>query len=124
MASILIVDDQPEILRALRRILESQGHTVTEAQDGKAAIQRFAVQPTDLVFTDMFMPEMDGIEFILELRKAFPETRVIAMSGGGILPRDQILDNADVLGADVLLRKPFTTQKVLEVVDGVLEQGK
>jgi len=69
MASILIVDDQPEILRALRRILESQGHTVTEAQDGKAAIQRFAVQPTDLVFTDMFMPEMDGIEFILELRQ-------------------------------------------------------
>ncbi|MDP2957868.1 MAG: response regulator [Longimicrobiales bacterium] len=120
MASILIIDDHPEILRVLRKVLEGAGHTVTEAPDGKTALRWFAGKPTDLVLTDIYMPEMDGLEFIMRVREAFPETRVIAMSGGGFLGKDQILKAAAILGARQILEKPFTSEGVLEAVERAL----
>jgi two-component system response regulator (stage 0 sporulation protein F) len=118
MARILIVDDQPEVLRGLCRILEEEGHTVSEAENGVVALRQCASESFDLVITDMFMPEVDGIELFLELKRSSPEVGVIAMSGGGSLfPRDQILQYADVLGADSLLEKPFSREGVVEAVN-------
>lgn len=120
MADILIIDDDAEILRALRKVLEAEGHSVTEAQDGKTALRHFAGDPADLVISDVYMPEMDGIEFLIRLKEAFPETRVIAMSGGGHLPKDRVLGAASELGAEGILEKPFTVEEVLKVVEQVL----
>ncbi|MHB1193637.1 MAG: response regulator [Longimicrobiales bacterium] len=120
MASILIIDDEPEILRALKKILEGAGHSVTEAADGRTALRWFAGRPTDLVVTDIYMPEMDGIEFLMRLRETFPETPVVAMSGGGIIPKENLLGAATLLGADQILEKPFTAEQVLAAVGRAL----
>lgn len=123
MASILIIDDEPSVLRILRRMLEEAGHVVTEAPDGDVAFQQFQGQPADLVITDVFMPDMDGIELLVNIRRSFPETRVLAMSGGGLLSREQALGDASLLGADEILPKPFTKDEVLATVDRILARG-
>ena len=66
------------------------------------------------------MPGMDGIEFLVNVRKTFPDAKVLAMSGGGILSRDQALSDASLLGADQILQKPFSKEEVLEAVDRTL----
>ena len=120
MANILLIDDDAEIRRVLGKVLVGAGHSVSEASDGKAGLRRFAGQPADLVITDIYMPEMDGIEFIRRVREAFPEARIIAMSGGGFLSKDKILGAASLLGADEVLGKPFSAQDIREAVERVL----
>ncbi len=120
MADILIIDDEPGILKILRRILEDAGHTVTEAPDGEVALRHFEGKPADLIVTDIFMPAMDGIELLVNIRRSFPEARVLAMSGGGLLSRDQALGDAALLGADHILQKPFSRDEVLEAVNRTL----
>jgi len=124
MAKILIIDDEPGVLHVLREILESVGHSVTEAQDGEAALREFEGKPADLVVTDIFMPGMDGIELMVNIRKTLPDARVLAMSGGGLLSRDQALSDAVLLGADHILEKPFSKDEVLEAVNRTLPPGK
>jgi CheY-like chemotaxis protein len=124
MASILIIDDDPDVLRTLRRVVESQGHTVHEAADGVTALRFFAGQPTDLVITDIYMPGMDGIELIMRIKEAFPEARVVAMSGGGRLPMDNVLGAASMLGAEALLEKPFTVEDVASAVERALAASR
>jgi DNA-binding response OmpR family regulator len=67
---------------------------------------------------------MDGIEFLVSIRKTAPDARVLAMSGGGILSRDQALSDASLLGADQILQKPFSKNEVLEAVNRLLESGE
>ncbi len=122
MATILIIDDEPEILRVLRRVLEAKGHVVEEASDGQTALRHFAGHPTDLVITDIYMPEMDGIEFIMRVKEAFPEARIIAISGGGGLVKEEVLGAAAELGADMILEKPFSADQVTDAVTQVLVQ--
>ena len=124
MASVLIIDDEREVLRALRRALEREGHTVREAADGKTALRHFAGDPADLVISDIYMPEMDGIEFLIRVREAFPEAKIIAMSGGGHLAKEQVLKAADALGAVGVLEKPFSTEEVLEAVQSALQSAE
>ena len=124
MAEILIIDDEPGVLQVLREILEGVGHSVTEARDGEAALRQFEGKPADLVVTDIFMPGMDGIELMVNIRKTLPDARVLAMSGGGLLSRDQALSDAVLLGADHILEKPFSKDEVLEAVNRTLPPGK
>ena len=123
MADILIIDDEPGVLGVLRKILEGVGHVVTEALEGEEALRQYEGQPADLVITDIFMPGMDGIEFLVHIRKTFPDARVLAMSGGGILSRDQALSDASLLGADHILQKPFSKEEVLAAVDMTMSMG-
>ena len=120
MASILIADNEPQVLEILTRILERHGHTILKARDGETALRMFAGNPTDLVITDIFMPEMDGIEFLTRAREAFPEARIIALSGGGYIGREEVLWDAVQLGAVGVLKKPFSVEECLEVVDRAL----
>jgi len=120
MSKILIVDDDPAILRTLRRVLEIEGHTVSEAPDGKSALRYFAGDPADLVMSDIYMPDMDGIEFLIRVREAFPEAKILAMSGGGHMTKEKVLGAASMLGAVAVLEKPFTVEDVQEAVSGAL----
>jgi two-component system, chemotaxis family, chemotaxis protein CheY len=121
MASILIVDDDPNVLRALARILTTQGHDVTEAADGVQAVARAADGPPDLAIVDMYMPGQDGIQTIQQLRRNQPELPIVAMSGGGTDVNVDVLEVATVLGAAVTLRKPFELEEVREAVDAAFQ---
>ncbi len=122
MAKILIVDDDPSLLRVLRRILEDAGHEVTEESNGAWALRRFTGRPSDLVITDIYMPDMDGIQFLMRVREAFPEARIIVMSGGSYLPGESVLEAGRALGADGILAKPFDADEVDRLVTSVLDK--
>jgi CheY-like chemotaxis protein len=120
VARILVIDDDPDIRDTVRRMLESRGHSVETASDGTAGINALAQRAPDLVITDIFMPGRDGIETLIELRKAFPSLKVIAMSGGGGGGLLNLLHDAELLGADRTIPKPFIPRELLAAVNDLL----
>lgn len=123
MAKILIIDDEPPVRSALRRILQAEGHQVLEAGNGAEAVDIVEGEPVDAVFTDIFMPEMDGIEFVLWVVERFPERPVVAMSGGGATPMDTALGDARALGAADVVEKPLDPGRVRGVLSEILPHG-
>ena len=121
MARILVVDDDDQIRNAFRLTLERAGYEVEEAQDGKAAMKRFAQWHADLVITDIVMPEKDGLEVMMELRRTAPSVRILAVSGGGLVNPFTYLVMAKNLGADVVLVKPVDKETLLKTVALLLE---
>ena len=120
MALIMIVDDDAHIQLALRQIVESAGHRVIEASNGQDAIELFEEFRPDLVITDVFMPQTDGIEAIRAIRRIMPGAKVIAISGGHIGDGWNYLDSVVVLGANLALQKPFTCSQLLSAIDRLL----
>jgi DNA-binding NtrC family response regulator len=118
MPRILIIDDSPSMLEAIAMMLAAGGHQVCTCPDGKRAQQVLHDEAFDLVLTDIFMPEEDGLKVIMEARKRQPALPIIAMSGyGGSL---DMLDVASHLGACQLLRKPFSRTDLLAAVGRAL----
>lgn len=120
MSRILIIDDELSIRRVLRSMLEQAGHTVFEAMDGREGVALWRREPSDVVVTDIFMPEKDGVEVIMEMKRAETKPKIIAMSGGG---QKGLLDwkpAALLLGADRVLVKPFDQQTFLSTIQEVL----
>lgn len=124
LANILVIDDEEGVRRAIGKILAREGHEVLEAPDGKVALGLVNDQPPDLVICDLFMPEMDGVEVLRELRRDYPDLKVVAISGGAYEGKVQLLDVAKGLGAAAVLKKPFEIAQLLGVVRGVLEGGE
>jgi len=83
MARILVIDDEKIIRTVVYRYLSKMGHEVELAEDGAIGVAKFRANPTDLVITDIIMPNKEGIETIAELKNEFPEVKIIAMTGGG-----------------------------------------
>lgn len=121
MESILIIDDEPQIRSMIRLILERAGYEVSEATDGVEGIRRFREKPSDLIITDLIMPNKDGIGMIIELKKDFPGVKVIAMSGGGLNRPEGYLRGAKKLGASFTLSKPINRQDLLRAVKDTLK---
>lgn len=119
MASILIVDDDASMRGFLRSILEADGHQIFEAGNGHLGLLRYREAPTDLVITDLLMPERDGMELILALTKEYRGVRIIAITGatGG----KHFLEVATLLGARQVVQKPFTPDELRRVVQRTLE---
>ena len=120
---ILVVDDEPAFRELLGQFLEQAGYAVVLAADGVAGGRCLARGPFDLVLTDLIMPEMDGIEFITQVRREHPATRIIAMSGGGQISGREYLKLARGLGAHEILEKPFPQEKLLATVADILAAG-
>jgi len=116
MATILVIDDEPSVRRSLRRILEVDEHTVIEAADGRVGLREQSAEPADLIITDVYMPEMDGIEFLTAHLERHPETPVIAISGGGAADKGFVLKDAGLIGAVATLTKPLSVDQVLATV--------
>ena len=108
MPHILLIEDDDLLRGMLKDQLEELGHTVTEANDGKEGLAQQTRTPADLVLTDLIMPEKEGIETIMELRKKWPGVKIIAMSGGGRVTAANYLDIARRVGAGAVLNKPFS----------------
>ncbi len=121
MARILIIDDETQIRSMLRLMLERVGYEVFEAADGMEGIRQYRDNPTDLIITDLIMPNKDGIGMMIELKKEFPRVKIIAMSGGGVNRPEGYLDGAKKLGATRTLTKPIDRDKMLNAVKETLK---
>ena len=114
MATILLFDDEESVRALLRSVLEAAGYEVTEAANGRQGLERYRQRPTDLVITDIAMPELNGLDMILELMHEFLHTKVIAISGVG--GEKNVLDAAKLLGARQTFQKPFSMPQLLGAV--------
>jgi two-component system, chemotaxis family, chemotaxis protein CheY len=118
MPSVLVIDDEDQVRQLIRETLELAGYEVEDARDGKEGLERYRAKSVDLVIMDILMPDQDGLESILALRREFPASRVIAMTGGsdmiGVL---NFLDVAKMLGARRTLQKPFDMKTLLHAVE-------
>jgi CheY-like chemotaxis protein len=120
MASVLIIDDDDMVRTMLLRTITRGGHEAFGARDGVEGVARFHEHPADLVITDIFMPNQEGLATIMELRRVMPDLKIIAISGGGARASLDVLPVAEALGAQKTLRKPFTPAEVMEAVNEVL----
>lgn len=121
MARVMIIDDDPLVRYSLARVLEEEGHEVLEEADGQVALRHFAGDPVDVVVGDVYMPLMDGIQFLMRVRETFAETKIIMISGGGSLEADTVLVASSALGADAVLSKPISPADIRRAVRTALD---
>ena len=114
MAQILIIDDDPDVRGLLEQTLTTAGYKVTLAADGQEGLANYHKSPANLVITDLYMPNREGLETIKDLRRLFPDLPIIAMSGKPTA--ETMLHVAEQLGAVQVLQKPFTAEELLEAV--------
>jgi PAS domain S-box-containing protein len=127
--TILVVDDEVNIVSANRRMLTRHGYRVLEAGNGQEALEMFKAKRDriDLVVTDIMMPGMDGMGLIRALRASFPGTKIIASSGlgsglGGASQGPDRAEELKTLGVNVFLSKPYSTEKLLRMIDKTLAE--
>ncbi len=122
MATILITDDDPTLRAIAIELLAADGHRVLEAGDGDEALQILDTEAVDLLVLDMLMPNKDGLETILELRRRKTPIRILAISSGGSMNLDSLLRTAMVFGADRLMSKPLRLSTFASTVADMLAQ--
>ena len=122
MAKILIVEDDDEVRDVLKTLLREEGHEVFEASDGNEAMEQFRLMPADLVILDIVLPDKEGLETIIDLRRTHPNVKIMAMSGGGRTSPQDYLDMAKRLGAVEVIAKPFSIDDFLRSVNLTLER--
>lgn len=123
--TVLIIDDERDTRESLRIILEAAGYGVRTARDGAEGLKLQEERPADVVITDIFMPVVEGLETIQEIRSRFPRTKIIAVSGGGTAVRSiNYLESAGIAGADATLTKPFAPEDLLALLASCLAGGK
>ncbi len=121
MAHILLVEDSPEVSLSVCEILASAGHTVVEAPSGKEATKRLSAAHFDLIVSDIWMPEMDGIALLKEIRGAGNDIPVVVISGGAPnAPLSYTAPLAATFGANIVIYKPFDKAELLKAIDSVL----
>jgi CheY-like chemotaxis protein len=99
VTKILVIDDDAIVRKTIVQILEQDGYQVLSAEDGARGMVLFRSEQPDLVITDIIMPEQEGIQTITEMRRAKPDAKIIAISGGGRIGNTDFLQIALVLGA-------------------------
>jgi CheY-like chemotaxis protein len=114
MATIVLIDDDDQLRRLFQVALEGAGYRVLIAESGQQGLRLLEHQEVDLALVDLFMPDMDGLEIIELIHMTRPACKIIAMSGGSWSGTS--LDTATQLGANVMLKKPFSLQELLDAV--------
>jgi CheY-like chemotaxis protein len=122
MAGILIVEDDKDLREMLKTSLLMRKYTVFEASNGKDALQRFKPAITDIVITDLIMPDEDGLKVILKIKELKPLIKIIAISGGGKAGPGNYLNLAKALGADEIFSKPFSINELIKKIAELLNE--
>jgi CheY-like chemotaxis protein len=118
---ILIIDDEEQIRLVFKEMLGRFGYEVLEATNGEEGLALQREKTADLVITDIIMPDKEGLETIRELRREFPEVKIIAISGGGQIGSDQYLNVAKQFGAMCTLQKPVGLEQLRQEVHRLLK---
>jgi DNA-binding response OmpR family regulator len=116
-ANVLIVDDNPDMRESLKLLLKFLGYAAEVAGDGQQALEVQRRNASDILITDIFMPGKEGMETIEAFRREWPKMHIIAMSGGGELATRDYLQIATDIGADAILRKPFSLETLRDVLE-------
>ncbi len=116
MAKVLIADDDAVFCEMAEDMLASAGHTVSLAKHGRAALDLLQRKNFDLAVIDIHMPEVDGLEVILELKQTVPSLRIIAVTAGSPGGHGDYLRTARIFGASAAVRKPLVTKDFTELV--------
>ena len=117
MRHVLVIDDNEDLRELIQLVLERAGYSVALAPDGEAGLRAQRARPADVVITDIFMPNQDGLETIAALRRDYPAVKVVAMSGGGTKVKGEgTLLTAREIGAHCVLPKPFENEALLQAV--------
>lgn len=122
MAHILVIDDEEDVRGLIRAFLEPDGHTISEAGNGEEGLQQQGQSPADIIISDIFMPEKDGLQVIRTLAKS--GVRIIAISGGMQFDNADFLNLARKLGAAQVLYKPFDQQQLRAAVSAALAKPR
>ena len=118
---ILIIDDSSMSRRMMRRIIESAGHDVVEAEDGAAGIEKYFLENPDAVYLDLTMKDMYGLDVLSKLRELDSNARVVIASADiQDLTRTMVTE----AGADGFINKPLTPEKVLESLNSIFKEGE
>jgi CheY-like chemotaxis protein len=117
---VLVLDDDKQVTLLLRSILEHNGYDVLVASTANEALESIREYLPDLVITDVFMPDKDGLEFINEVRARHPELKILAISGGSRFTPEPYLAAAKCAGAQRTLAKPFDPADLLQAVNELL----
>jgi len=121
MARILIIEDNVEFRDVLKKMLERQDYEVMVASDGEEGIKMFRDNPTPLVITDIIMPNKEGVELIFEFERDFPDTKIIAISGGGKGAANDYLNAAsNIPNVKRTFQKPFAMDEMLQAVKEIV----
>jgi DNA-binding NtrC family response regulator len=120
MARILVIDDDNLLRRMIAQILKKAGHEVSEASDGDVGLNLFLQKPTDLVLTDMIMPNKEGLETIKEMLRFHPAAKIIAMSAGGKISSPSYLKLAEKFGAFRTFEKGQGGERLLKLIEEAL----
>ena len=123
MAKILLIDDEENARVLTAQFLELAGHQVVTAENGIQGDERALESAFDLVITDIIMPEKEGFETIKDLKRERPDLPILAISGGGVIQSDELLEMAVSMGASAGLSKPFTGKALLAAVQKALDLG-
>ena len=118
--TVLVIDDEPSIRQSLEMLLEAYGFQVALARDGVQGLAAFRRIAPDLVLTDIVMPNQDGIETILTMRRERPGAKIIAMSGHGAVGESEYVDMATRLGADTAVAKPFDAANLVAAMHALV----
>ena len=116
MARILVIDDDEIMNSIIVQLLSEVGYEAEGAEDGNLALKLLETKTFDLIVTDIIMPEKEGLETIVAIRKTNKTVPIIAVSGGGKLGPEQYLDMAKHFGADYAFQKPFYREPFLAAV--------
>jgi len=123
MPRILLIDDDQMVRQLLRAILEEAGYEVEEAADGRQGLDFFRQLPFDLVIVDIFMPNVDGLETIIEMKESHPDMKSIAISGGGLTAEMEFLSYAQTFGADRIFSKPLDMRAFMKAAEELVGPG-
>jgi CheY-like chemotaxis protein len=121
MSVILLIEDDKELREMLKTALRRKDHVVIEAENGKEALIHFKPGVTDLVITDLIMPDEDGLKVIMKIRDLKKGIKVIAISGGGKAGPGSYLNLAKALGADAVYSKPFSINDIIVKIEELLK---
>jgi DNA-binding response OmpR family regulator len=120
---ILITDDDPTLRAIGAELLANEGYRVLHAEDGNEALRLMESEPVDLIVLDMLMPNKDGFETIIELRRRKSTVRILAISSGGSMDVDSLLKPALAFGADRVMSKPLRIATFASTVAEMLHES-
>lgn len=116
---VLVIDDDDLVRETLEMMLVDAGYSVTSASDGRRGLAELEKKVPDFVVTDIYMPEKEGIETIVDIRRTYPNIKIIAMSGGADVGSMPVLQLAEMVGADRVLKKPFLPSEIIETIEAL-----